>query len=97
MNVELPFPVSAQITGVTKAATFTRLADALADALAAVRAGLARLPPDADQAACLAGCFGEACPARIAHRLIEFGAVRAMACIGVESVHPIHLRVANPE
>ncbi|MFJ8477939.1 hypothetical protein [Kitasatospora sp. NPDC094011] len=93
MNVELPFPVSVEIRGITKAATFTKLSDAL-DAL---RASLARLPLDDDQAAYLADLFGDASAARIAHQLVEFGAVRAIAFIGVESAHPIYLRIADPE
>ena len=60
-------------------------------------ATFARLPLDADQAAYLADLFSEASAARIAHQLVEFGAVRAIAYIGVESAHPIHLRVTDPE
>ncbi|MFJ6620118.1 hypothetical protein ACIQOW_21405 [Kitasatospora sp. NPDC091335] len=92
MNVELPFPISAEIKGVTEVATFTRLTDALG----AIRTGLARLPLDDDQAGYLADYFSEASAARIAHQLVEFGAVRAMAYIGVESAHPVYLRVADP-
>ncbi|WBP90074.1 hypothetical protein [Kitasatospora cathayae] len=93
MNAELPFPVSVEIKGITKAATFTRLADALA----AIRASLARLPLDADQAGYLAELFSETAIPRIAHQLVEFGAVRAMAYIGIESVHPIQLCVTDSE
>ncbi|MEU1283142.1 hypothetical protein [Kitasatospora sp. NPDC005856] len=93
MNIELPFPISAEIKGITQATTF----NSLSGALDAIRAGLARLPLDDDQAGCLADRFGEAAVARIAHQLVEFGAVRAMAFIGVESTHPIYLRVADPE
>lgn len=87
MSVELPFPVTAEIKGVTKVATFAKLSDALA----AIRAGLAQLPLDDDQAGCLADRFGEAAAARIADQLLEFGAVRAIAYVGIESAHPIYL------
>ncbi|MFI9157807.1 hypothetical protein [Kitasatospora aureofaciens] len=93
MNAELPFPVRVEIKGITEPATFTRLTDALD----AVRTSLARLPLDADQAAYLADLFSDASATRIAHQLVEFGAVRAIAYIGVESAHPIHLRVTDPE
>ncbi|MFJ9772321.1 hypothetical protein ACIRVF_13930 [Kitasatospora sp. NPDC101157] len=93
MSAELPFPVSVEIKGITEPATFTRLTDALG----AIRASLARLPLDDDQAAYLADLFSDASAARIAHQLVEFGAVRAIAYIGVESAHPIHLRVTDPE
>ncbi|MFI9362033.1 hypothetical protein ACIG5E_13370 [Kitasatospora sp. NPDC053057] len=69
MTAELPFPVSVEIKGVTKAATFTRLTDALD----AIRTSLARLPLDSDQASYLADLFSEASAARIAHQLVEFG------------------------
>ncbi|MGW7443975.1 hypothetical protein [Kitasatospora sp. NPDC054795] len=92
MNVELPLPVSAEIKGITQATTFTRLSDALE----AIPADLARLPPDDDRAGCLADLFGEASAARIAHQLVEFGAVRAMAYVGTDSARPIHLRVTGP-
>ncbi|MER7752245.1 hypothetical protein [Kitasatospora sp. NPDC097643] len=87
MIPELPFAVTAEIRGVTKAATFAKLADALA----AIRTSLARLPLDEDQAAYLADLFSDASAARIAHQLVEFGAVRAIAFIGTESVHPVYL------
>ncbi|MFE5584595.1 hypothetical protein [Kitasatospora sp. NPDC056531] len=93
MSVELPFPVTVEIKGITKVATFTRLSDALG----AIRTSLARLPLDDDQAGYLADLFGDASAARIAHQLVEFGAVRAIAFIGIESAHPIHLRVTDPE
>ncbi|MFE4977109.1 hypothetical protein ACFRAR_34005 [Kitasatospora sp. NPDC056651] len=93
MTVELPFPIKAEIKGVTKAATFTRLADALD----AIRASIARLPLDDDQADYLAEFFSEDSAPRIADQLVEFGAVRAMAYIGIETAHPIYLRVTNPE
>ncbi|MER6303955.1 hypothetical protein ABT247_30970 [Kitasatospora sp. NPDC001539] len=93
MSTELPFPVTVEIKGVTKLATFSKLSDALD----AIRTTLARLPLDDDQACYLADLFSPASAARIAHQLTEFGAVRAMAFIGVESAHPIHLRVAGPE
>ncbi|MFI9361970.1 hypothetical protein ACIG5E_13045 [Kitasatospora sp. NPDC053057] len=93
MNVELPFPVSVEIKGITRAATFAKLSDALD----AIRVSLARLPLDDDQAGYLADLFSEASAARIAHQLVEFGAVRAIAYIGIESTHPIYLCVTDPE
>ncbi|MFD5463235.1 hypothetical protein ACFWIQ_10480 [Kitasatospora sp. NPDC127059] len=67
MSVELPFAVTSEIKGVTKAATFAKLSDALA----AIRAGLAQLPLDDDQAGCLADRFGEAAAARNAEALLR--------------------------
>ncbi|MFJ9840269.1 hypothetical protein ACIRYZ_07345 [Kitasatospora sp. NPDC101155] len=93
MSIELPFPVSVEIKGVTKAATFAKLSDALD----AIRTSLARLPLDDDQAGYLADYFSQASAARIAHQLVEFGAVRAIAYIGIESAHPIYLRSEAPE
>ncbi|MFF2149255.1 hypothetical protein [Kitasatospora sp. NPDC058190] len=93
MSFELPFPVTVEIKGITKVATFTRLSDALE----AIRTSLARLPLDDDQAGYLADLFGDASAARIAHQLVEFGAVRAIAFVGIESAHPIHLRATDPE
>ncbi|MET8622752.1 hypothetical protein ABZW30_03140 [Kitasatospora sp. NPDC004669] len=91
MNTELPFAVTVEIKGVTKVATFSKLSDALV----AIRTSLARLPLDDDQAAYLADLFGDASASRIAHQLVEFGAVRAIAFIGIESAHPIYLRAAS--
>ncbi|MFJ6379405.1 hypothetical protein ACIQI7_05260 [Kitasatospora sp. NPDC092039] len=53
-------------------------------------------PRSAARGDCLADRFGEAAAARIAHQLVEFGAVRAMAYVGIESNHPVHLRVTGP-
>ncbi|MEU9041002.1 MULTISPECIES: hypothetical protein [unclassified Kitasatospora] len=93
MSVELPFAVTVEIKGVTKAATFAKLADALDG----IRTSLARLPLDDDQAGYLADYFSPASTGRIAHQLVEFGEVRAIAFIGVESAHPICLCAAAPE
>ncbi|MFJ9454562.1 hypothetical protein ACIRST_05720 [Kitasatospora sp. NPDC101447] len=89
MSVELPFPVSVEIKGVAKVATFAKLPDALD----AVRASLARLPLDEDQAGYLADYFSPASAKRIAHQLIHVGAVRVLAFVGIES-HLIDLRPA---
>ncbi|MEU8925042.1 hypothetical protein AB0D10_29585 [Kitasatospora sp. NPDC048545] len=93
MSVELPFPVTVEIKGITNVATFARLSDALD----AIRASLARLPLDDDQAGYLTDYFSPASTGRIAHQLVESGEVRAIAFIGVESAHPIHLCAAAPE
>ncbi|MGA5824187.1 hypothetical protein ACPC54_40875 [Kitasatospora sp. NPDC094028] len=89
MSVELPFPVTAEIKGITTVATFAELSDALD----AIRAGLARLPLDDDQAGCLAEYFSPASADRIAHQLIHTGAVGAIAFLGLYA-HPIYLRAA---
>ncbi|WP_030059685.1 MULTISPECIES: hypothetical protein [Streptomyces] len=93
MSVELPFPVTVEIKGITAIATFSKLSDALA----AIRASLVQLPLDDDQAGYLADLFSDASAARIAHRLVEFGVVCAIAYIGIESIYPIYLRAAAPE
>ncbi|MDH6705950.1 hypothetical protein P3T27_002672 [Kitasatospora sp. MAA19] len=87
---EYPHPVTVEIGGVTETATFTRLADALA----AVRAGLAHLPLDDDHAGCLADLFAPEATARIAQRLTDVGALRAIAFVGLHA-HPIYLRPAD--
>ncbi|MQS11220.1 hypothetical protein F7Q99_02685 [Streptomyces kaniharaensis] len=86
MSAELPFPVTVEIKGITKAATFARLPDALD----AVRTSLAQLPLDDDQAGYLADLFSPASAERIAHQLVQVGAVRAIAFLGIEP-HPIYL------
>ncbi|MEV7023452.1 hypothetical protein [Kitasatospora sp. NPDC093558] len=86
MSAELPFAVSVEIKGVTKAATFSRLPDALA----AVRTAVARLPLDDDQADFLDDLFSPHSADRIAHQLVEVGAMRVIAFIGIEP-HPIYL------
>lgn len=90
MSVELPFPVSVEIKGVAKVATFAKLPDALD----AVRASLARLPLDEDQAGYLADYFSPASAERIAHQLIHIGAVGVIAFLGIHA-HPIYLRPAS--
>ncbi|MER8105230.1 hypothetical protein [Kitasatospora sp. NPDC094016] len=87
---DYPHPVTVEIGGVTKAATFARLADALA----AVRTALARLPLDDDHAAYLADLFAPESTAHIARRLADFGALRTIAFVGIHA-HPIHLRPAE--
>ncbi|MFJ2811535.1 hypothetical protein [Kitasatospora sp. NPDC087271] len=88
-----PHPVTAEIGGVTRAATFARLADALA----AVRTALARLPLDDDHAAYLTDLFAPESTARVARRPADFGALRTIAFVGIHA-HPIHLRPAeSPE
>ncbi|MGA5818138.1 hypothetical protein ACPC54_09795 [Kitasatospora sp. NPDC094028] len=89
MSVELPFPVTVEIRGITSAATFAELSDALD----AIRASLARLPLDDDQAGYLADYFAPASAERIAHQLIHTGAVGAIAFLGLDT-HPIYLRPA---
>ncbi len=69
----------------------------LSGALDAIRTSLARLSLDDDQAGYLADHFSEASAGRIVHQLVEFGEVRAIAFIGIESAHPIHLCGAAPE
>ncbi|WP_371515369.1 hypothetical protein [Kitasatospora sp. NBC_01300] len=87
---DYPHPVTVEIGGVTRTATFTRLADALT----AVRTALARLPLDDDHAAYLADLFAPESTARIARRLTDFGALRTIAFVGTHA-HPIHLRPAE--
>lgn len=92
MSDGLPFSVTVEIVGFTEPTSFASLFDAL-DVL---RGGLAVLPLDADQAACLAGQFGPWAAGGIAHRLYHFGAVGAVAFVGLDA-HPIYLRRAAPE
>ncbi|MFF1788971.1 hypothetical protein ACFVX9_21250 [Kitasatospora sp. NPDC058243] len=87
---DYPHPVTVEIGGVTETATFTRLADALA----AVRTALARLPLDDDHAAYLADLFAPESTALISRRLTDFGALRTIAFVGIHA-HPIHLRPAE--
>ncbi|WP_030060292.1 MULTISPECIES: hypothetical protein [Streptomyces] len=89
MSAELPFPVTVEIKGIAKRATFSQLADALD----AVRTALARLPLDDDQVTFFADLFGPASAERIAHQLVHVGAVSTAAFIGIEA-HFIHLRSA---
>ncbi|KJS54799.1 hypothetical protein [Streptomyces rubellomurinus] len=89
MSVELPFPVSVEIKGVTSAATFAELSHALD----AIRTTLARLPLDEDQAGYLADYFSPASAERIAHQLIHTGTVGAIAYLGLDA-HPIYLHPA---
>ncbi|MFE6052893.1 hypothetical protein ACFQ6N_19220 [Kitasatospora sp. NPDC056446] len=92
MSDGLPFSVTVEIVGFTGPTTFASLFDAL-DVL---RAGLALLPLDADQADCLADQFGPRAAGRIAHRLYRFGAVGAVAFVGLDP-HPIYVcRAASP-
>ncbi|MER8103766.1 hypothetical protein [Kitasatospora sp. NPDC094016] len=84
--------MTVEIVGFTEPTSFASLFDAL-DVL---RGGLAVLPLDADQAACLAGQFGPWAAGGIAHRLYHFGAVGAVAFVGLDA-HPIYLRRAAPE
>ncbi|GAB7185873.1 hypothetical protein ATKI12_5704 [Kitasatospora sp. Ki12] len=90
MSPELPFPVTVEIKGIAKAATFAKLPDALD----AVRTSLARLPLDDDQASYLADFFSPASADRIAHQLIHVGTVRLLAFVGIES-HLVDLRPAS--
>ncbi|MFJ3221220.1 hypothetical protein ACIPLC_35530 [Kitasatospora sp. NPDC086801] len=90
---DYPHPVTVEIGGVTRTATFARLADALA----AVRTALARLPLDDDHAAYLTDLFAPESTARVARRLADVGALRTIAFVGIHA-HPIHLRPAeSPE
>ncbi|MEV7187738.1 hypothetical protein [Kitasatospora sp. NPDC093102] len=90
MSDGLPFSVTVEIVGFTKPTTF----DSLFDGLDVLRAGLALLPLDPDQAACLAEQFGPRAAGQIAHRLYEFGAVGAVAFVGLDP-HPIYVRRAD--
>jgi hypothetical protein len=78
-----------EIRGLTRAATFARLADAVE----AVRTTLATLPMDEAHAAYLAGQFAPEALDRIAQQLASVGAVRALAFVGTNA-HTIHLRPA---
>ncbi|MFF3072711.1 hypothetical protein ACFVSN_19250 [Kitasatospora sp. NPDC057904] len=86
MKAELPFAVSVEIKGVTKAATFSRLPDALE----AVRTAVSHLPLDEDQADFLADLFSPRSADRIARQLLGVGAMRVIAFVGI-APHPIYL------
>ncbi|MCG6499619.1 hypothetical protein [Kitasatospora sp. A2-31] len=90
VGAEFPYPVTVEIKGATKAATFTRLADAVE----AVRSSVARLPLEEADAKHLGEMFAPESLGRIARQLDDFGAVRTAAWVGIEA-YVIYLRPAQ--
>ncbi|WP_344635905.1 hypothetical protein [Kitasatospora cystarginea] len=76
-----------EIKGLTRTATFTRLADAVA----AVRTTLATLSLDDAHAAYLAEQFAPEAVDRIGRQLTKVGMVRSIAFVGIDA-HPIYIR-----
>ncbi|GAB7186756.1 hypothetical protein ATKI12_6587 [Kitasatospora sp. Ki12] len=74
-----PFPVVVEIKGITEPARFSGLADALRALLGSLRA----LPLDEYQQQYFDELFGMDAAQVIAHRLTEYGEVRALAFVGL--------------
>ncbi|MBO1415631.1 hypothetical protein [Streptomyces sp. FH025] len=70
-----PFPVIAEVRGVTAPARFNRLPDAMA----ALLATLGALPLSPDQHGYFAELFGPSAVPSVGHRLATHGEVRALA------------------
>ncbi|MGE7435775.1 hypothetical protein [Kitasatospora sp. NPDC001175] len=88
-GTDFPHPVMVEIKGLTRTATFTRLADAVA----AVRTTLATLSLDDAHAAYLAEQFAPEAVDRIGRQLAKVGMVRSIAFVGINA-HPIYIRPA---
>ncbi|MFJ9456402.1 hypothetical protein ACIRST_15075 [Kitasatospora sp. NPDC101447] len=74
-NVPYPFPVIAEVRGVTTPARFSRLPEAMA----ALLKTLSALPLSPDQQVYFAELFGPPAVQAIGHRLATHGEVRALA------------------
>ncbi|WP_188304991.1 hypothetical protein [Streptomyces sp. CBMA123] len=87
-----PFPVVVEVRGITVAARFARLPDALAALLEALRA----LPLSPEQLDFFDELLGPSAVQTIGHRLAVYGEVRSLAFLGLKP-YVVGVYPAGPE